>query len=329
MAQSDSKTAVTLAVAGNAFLAVMKGLAFFFSGSGAMLSEAIHSVADTGNQALLYVGIRRSERPANALFHYGFGAERFFFALMSAVGIFVLGCGVTLYHGVHLLLHPVVPQVGWLDFAVLGLGLLVDGAVLGKAVMVVRNQKGQTPFFRYLKESTDPTLAAVLLEDGVACFGILVALAGIGAAQATGSSIPDAVATLTIAMLMGAIAFWLGYKNRSLILGSALPPEQHKEVVDFLRAQPSVSKVSRAKSRIVGAGRFRFTAEIDWNADVLADRQQEWVEGHWPAEAADRRRFTQQFAERLTQSIADEVDRLEGELRVAFPQLQHLDLEDD
>ncbi|MEE8467163.1 MAG: cation diffusion facilitator family transporter, partial [Planctomycetota bacterium] len=261
----SSQTAVSLAVLGNAFLTVIKFVAFAFSGSGAMLSEAVHSLADTGNQALLFVGIRRSERPADATFHYGFGAERFFFALMSAVGIFVLGCGVTVYHGVHTLLHPPQLTIGWMVYAVLGLSLVVDGLVLWKAVGVVRAQQGERGFFEHLRRSSDPTLAAVLLEDSVACIGVLVAAIGIGCATLTGSSVPDAIATLIIGGMMGFIAIWLGYKNRSLILGPAIPSDVERDVLEYLRAQPSVERVHDVKTRVVGADRFRFKAEVDWN----------------------------------------------------------------
>ncbi|MCA9001441.1 MAG: cation diffusion facilitator family transporter, partial [Planctomycetes bacterium] len=216
MAGSESTKAVLLAVLANLGLAIIKLIAFLVSGSGAMLSEAIHSIADTGNQALLFIGIRRSERPANATFHYGFGAERFFFALMSAAGIFVLGCGVTLYHAVHMLMHPEPPHTGWIDFAVLGVSLVVEGGVLLRALAVVNRQRGQVPLLAYLRKSSDPTLAAVLLEDGVACLGVVVAFVGIGAARLTGSGLPDAIATLVIGLLMGFIAVWLGFKNRSL-----------------------------------------------------------------------------------------------------------------
>jgi len=97
---------VLFAVLGNGTLTVIKFVAFLISGSGAMFSEAVHSAADTGNQMLLFLGARRSERPADQMFHYGYGSERFLFSLLAALGIFVLGCGVTVYHGIEGLVHP-------------------------------------------------------------------------------------------------------------------------------------------------------------------------------------------------------------------------------
>ncbi|MCP5023513.1 MAG: cation diffusion facilitator family transporter [bacterium] len=330
MAGTDSTKAVLLAVLANLFLSVTKLAAFLFSGSGAMLSEAIHSAADTGNQLLLFIGIRRSERPADATFHYGFGAERFFFALMSAAGIFVLGCGVTMYHGIHMLLHPEPPHSGWLNYAVLGLSLVVEGGVLLKALGVVNKERGKTPLLEYLRKSSDPTLAAVLLEDGVACLGVLVAFAGIAIAQSTGNPTADAIATLVIAGLMGFIAVWLGYKNRSLILGQSLPAETQSQVIDFLESQDTVEGVSRAKSIVVGADSFKFSAEIDWNGSALGERLVPWVQDNLPSKGSDALTpFCQEFGERMTQLVADEVNRIEGELRTRHPELIHLDLEDD
>ncbi len=330
MAGTESTKAVFLAVLANSFLSVTKLAAFLFSGSGAMLSEAIHSAADTGNQLLLFIGIRRSERPANATFHYGFGAERFFFALMSAAGIFVLGCGVTMYHGIHMLMHPSTPETGWLDFVVLGLSLVVEGAVLYKALGVVHAERGDTPVVTYLRNSSDPTLAAIILEDGVACLGVVVALVGIGLAKMTGNPMPDAIATLIISFLMGFIAIWLGYKNRSLILGQAMPAETQDKVVGFLEAQESVESVSKAKSLVVGADNFKFSAEVDWDGALLGERLVPWAKETLGEQyEGDLTPFCREFGARMTQMVAEEVNRIEKALREQHPELTHLDLESD
>ena len=139
---ASGRGAVIAALVGNSFLTVIKFVAFAYSGSGAMMSEAIHSLADTGNQSLLYLGVRRSEKQADTMFHYGYGAERFLFALLSAVGIFILGCGVTIYHGIHTLIHPPDLTVSWIIFAVLGVSFLLDGAVLLVAIRAISVEKG-------------------------------------------------------------------------------------------------------------------------------------------------------------------------------------------
>ncbi|MFT5051437.1 MAG: zinc transporter 9 [Chlamydiales bacterium] len=331
MAGSSSTSAVLFALVGNAGLTVLKFVAFGISGSGAMLSEAVHSFADTGNQGLLYLGIKRSERPADAAFHYGFGADRFFYSLMSAVGIFVLGCGVTLYHGVHSLLHPPELHITALPFVVLGISLVVDGYVLRKAVHVVNERRGDEGFLRFLRTSSDPTLAAVLLEDGVACVGVLVAMLGIILSQVTGSHLPDVMATFLIGGMMGGIAIWLGLKNKALILGPSIPKAIQQDCLAFMEAQDSVEHVRVVRTRIVGADRFNFAAEVDWNGRALGEPLADWVGEQLErlTDPEERRAFAREFGEKVTEALGDEIDRIESELRERHPELTILDLESD
>ncbi len=222
-----------------------------------MLSEAIHSFADTANQSLLYLGIQKSQRPADRRYHWGYGGERFLYALLSAVGIFVFGCGVTMYHGIHSLLHPPDIALSWITFAVLGVALVVDGWVLSTAVREVNNKRDGKKFWQFVRQSSDPTLLAVLFEDAVATLGVIVAMVGIWLTHVTGNPIFDAISSIVIASMLGLIAIWLGYRNRQLILGPAIPEEIENGVREYLLAQPSVETVRRVRTRIVASDRFR------------------------------------------------------------------------
>jgi zinc transporter 9 len=327
----SSKGAVVGALIGNGILTFVKLGAFVVSGSGSMFSEAVHSFADTINQALLFVGIRRSERPADALFHYGYGADRYLYSLLSAVGIFVLGCGVTVYHGIHDLIHP--PEVGtsWVPLVVLGVSLVVEGIVLAFAARVVWAKKGEQSLWEYLRNTTDPTVAAVLLEDAVACIGVLVALVGIGLAQVTGDPTFDAIAAIMIGLLLGAVAVLLGIRNRALLLGPAIPPALQAEVEAFLRSQPTVQRLRRARSKIVGAYRFRFQAELDFNGRALGSRMVALVHERYGVldKLEERERFAADFGEHLLDELGHEVDRIEAALTERFPTLVYVDLEAD
>ena len=331
MADTSSKSAVLLALAGNAFLTVIKFVAFGFSRSGSMFSEAMHSLADTANQALLFLGIRRSERRADAKFHYGYGGERFLFALLSAVGIFVLGCGVTVYHGVSSLLDPHDLQPSWIDFVVLGIAFCVDGFVLLKALSAINKQRGDKGLIQFLRTTTDPTISAVLLEDAVACIGVLVAVTGILLAWWTGNPVFDALGSIVIGALMGLIAVFLGYRNRSLILGQAMPAEMQQEAIEFLESQPTVESVRAVQSLIIGANSFKLKAEVDWDGRVLAERYFGWIEEH--KEMLDtkegREEFAREFGELITEAVAEEIDRIEKELFKRWPNLTWVDLESD
>ncbi len=328
---SHKQGAVFFALLGSAFLAAIKFVAFFLSGSGAILSEAIHSTADTGNQALLYTGIRRSQRPPDSRYHYGYGADRYLYALLAAVGIFVLGCGVTVYHGVEALLSPHPIELSWLSFAVMGVALVLEGAVWLMAAREVMARKGKQRLIDFVRKSSDPTLLAVLFEDSIAILGIFVATGGILLAALTGQVIYDAVSSLVIGGLLGFTAMWLGYRNRQLILGPAIPPELQAEVVAFLESQPSVQKVRLVRTRIVAADRFTIAAELDYDGRYLGRLHADWLASH-PCDLDDpeqRAEMAGEFGERLLDELGKEVDRIEAALLERFPRLRHVTLESD
>ncbi len=327
----DSKGAVFAALVCNTFLAVVKFVAFAFSGSGSMFSEGMHTLADAANQGLLYLGIKRSEKAPDAMFSYGYGGERFLFALLSAVGIFVLGCGVTVYHGISSLLKPHPLQIKWWLFLILGLSFVLNGWVLWKAIQAVNKQRGSTPFMKFLKTTTDPTISAVLLEDGIACLGVIIAVIGIGLSAVTRNSAFDAIGSIIIGGMLGFVAVWLGYQNRSLILGRSIPQDVQDKAIDYLKAQPSVQGVRTVKTRIVGADTFKLKADIDWNGRWFGEQQLAWVTEHKAGIATDEgsKEFAAAFGERIAEAIANETNRIEAELRALVPQLKYLDLEGD
>ena len=327
----SSRSAVVIALLGNGGLTIIKFAAFVFSGSGAMFSEAIHSLADTVNQGLLFVGIRGSEKPADALFPYGYGADRYLYSLLSAVGIFVLGCGVTVYHGVHSLLHPPELSLSWVPLAVLGVSFVVEGSVLLTAARVVWSKKGDLSLIQYLRSTSDPTAAAVLLEDAVACAGVLVAFVGIGLAQLTGNAVFDALGAIIIGLMLGAVAVWLGIRNRALLLGPAIPRDLQAKVESFLRELPEVQRIRRVRTRIVGADRFRFQAELDFDGRVLGARLAQFVHERAPDlhDEAAREKFAADFGEQLLDELGREVDRIEAQLGEKYPRLKYVDLEAD
>lgn len=330
---ASSKGAVLGALIGNSVLTVIKFTAFWLTGSGAMFSEAIHSAADAANQGLLFVGIRSSERPADNAFHYGYGYDRYLFSLLSAVGIFVFGSGLTVYHGVHSALHPEPVESSWISYAVLGISLLVDGVVLAGAVRAIWAKKGSQSLFAYLRTTSDPTVAAVLLEDAVATLGVLVAAGAIALTEVTGNSLFDAIGAIAIGCMLGLVAIWLGIKNRELLLGPAIPKRIWEGVMAYLEQHPAVGKVRKPKSRVVGAGQFRFAAEIEFDGRYLGEKLVGVVDEHVArdalAEVAGRKAFAGEFGERLVTLVGDEVDEIERELRRRYPELVHVDIEAD
>ena len=327
------KSAVLYAVIGNGFLTVIKLLAFIATGSGALMSEAVHSFADTANQGLLHVGNLRSNKPADERYQYGYGAERYVFALFSAMGIFVLGCGVTVYHGVHSLFHPPDLEISWIAFAVLGISFVIEGLVLLAAIREINRERGKSGFFAFMAASTDPTLIAVVLEDFVASLGVLVAAAGIGLAWWTGNPAFDSLSSIVIGVMLGLLAVWLGVRNRQLILGPSVGSEKSEAVVSFLEEQVSIESVRKVRTRIVGAKQFRLAADVDWNGHELGRLQADWLreriaQGDLKSDEAYEK-LAMEFGDRLLESLGDEVDRIEAKLSDKFPQLANIDIEAD
>jgi len=325
------KGAVFQAMIGNGFLTIIKFVAFGLSRSGAMFSEAVHSAADTANQALLFIGIRKSQKEADDKYHYGYGGERYLYALLSAVGIFILGAGVTIYHGIDSLIRPHDVNISWIDYSVLGISIVIDGWVFAAAIREANHEKGDQSLFKFIKSSTDPTLVAVLFEDFVAVLGASIAIIGLLIADLTGIAVFDSITSIVVGLLLGGIAVWLGMRNRELILGPSIPSELQDEVVEFLRAQPSVEKVRYVRTRIAAADRFTLAAEIDYNGHYLGELHAEWVEEQLSSGAAakDHTRFSAEFGERMMDALAKEVDRIEAALRKEFPKLNDIALESD
>lgn len=324
-----SKGAVFAALACNTFLAAIKFVAFAFSGSGSMFSEGMHTLADAANQGLLYFGIKKSERSPDAAHAYGYGGERYFYSLLSAVGVFVLGCGVTVYHGVHTLITQEPLRVKWWLFLILGISFALSSFVLWKAVKASKTMRGKQSLLQFIRTTNDPTIAAVLLEDVVACISVFVALAGIGLSALLNSPIPDSIGSIVIGGMLGMVAIWLGVVNRSLLLGKAIPLEIKDDVIAFLKSQPSVDEVHAVQTRVIGADQYKFKAEVDWNGRWIGEQLEPWTKDNktkLTGEGGDKQ-FSGEFGEQVVALLGREVDRIEKELNTKYPVLKFLDLE--
>lgn len=328
-----SKTAVYAAIVGNVLVTAAKFTAFLFSGSGAMLSEAIHSFADLGNQCLLAIGIKRSERPADMDHPYGYSREQFVWALMAGVGIFFLGCGVTVYHGIELLLHPGHLESMNLALAVLLVSFVIEGASGFIAVWSIKKSAGTTPFFQYVLHGTDSMGVAVLLEDSAALIGILTAIFGIVMVQVTGSVMWDAIATIVVGLLLGTVAIFIIVKNRDMLVGRRISTSEESAVLDIIQRDPLVEGIHDAKSLVLGPDKFRFKAEVDFDGRAIARKL---MAGRDMAQVLDGLRspsdleaWLEGWSEEVVHEVGAEIDRIEAEIKAKVPGARHVDLEAD
>jgi zinc transporter 9 len=325
---STSIKAVVAALLGNTFVAAIKVLAFVMSGSGAMLSEAIHSIADTGNQVLLFIGLRRGSRPSDDRFHYGYGGERFVFGMLSAAGIFFLGCGITVYHGVTSLIDPHMPQLTSVTFIVLALSALVEGGVLMFAVRSVLVEKGEMSFFRYVRERADPATVAILLEDGAAVLGLGIAAGGIVMSYVTGRPEFDAMSSIVVGGVLGVVAVYLVRENRELLLGRAVPEGVEAKFVDILLKHASVRSVAAVMTRQMTPEAYKFSAKITLDNDALALHvDDELRDGKWALSGKARGKTLRRITSITTDRIACEIEKIEAAVRAEIPQATYIDLE--
>ena len=324
---ASSVKAVIAALIGNTFVTIIKLIAFALSGSGAMLSEAIHSFADTGNQLLLFIGLKRARKEADDRFHYGYGGERFVFGMLSAAGIFFIGCGITIYHGVTSIITPREVHATTLTFIVLAISFVVEGSVLMFAVRGIARQRGEVPFWEYVRERADPAAVAILLEDGAAVLGVTLAAGGIAASYFTGNPIFDSVVSLVIGLLLGVVAFYLVSQNREHLLGRAVPEGVEDRFVDVVLKHPSVRSIRDVKTRELTPESYILKAEITFDNDYIAERVNRSSLENISFDGPKRDRAMRRMTALVTDLIATEIAQLEHEIRAVIPQAKHIDIE--
>ena len=332
-----SKTAVIGAISANSLVMVAKFAGFFMTGSGTMLAEGIHSAADVGNQALLLVGMKRSQQPPDEEHPFGYGRDAFIWSLMSAVGIFFVGCGVTVAHGVHALLAGGEHDAGssTLNLGILTLALVAEGASLAVAVRAIHAEAKARDlgFFEHVRTTDDPFGVAVLLEDTAAVLGVIIALVAVGLGALTHEHYWDGIGSIVIGVLLGCVALFLMQKNRDMLIGRSISKADRQRVRDLLEGDEAVEKVALQRAVIEGADSWRISAEIELDGRHLANK---WLEGKDPAEvyadAADPDAFLgflAEFADDIVEMTGDEVDRIEARIREAIPRATNVDLEPD
>lgn len=255
MAGGSSAKPVTIyaAIAANFLIAVSKFIVAGITGSSAMLSEGIHSVADTGNQLLLLLGVRRSRVPPDALHPFGHGKELYFWSLVVAIVLFGVGGGMSLYEGIIHLQHPEPIENPLWSYAVLFIGVVVEGAawlIALRAILEVRGQ-GQS-LWQAVRTSKDPAVFTVLGEDTAALLGLLVAFLGVFLSHRLDMPALDGVASLIIGVILIVVASFLAFESRDLIIGECANPALVKGVRGVLEDEAAVERVERLLTMHLG-----------------------------------------------------------------------------
>ncbi len=275
MAGSESKTLIILALIANALIAVMKFIAAAITGSTAMLAEGYHSVADSGNQVFLLRGAAVSRYGPTVRHQFGRGKELYFWSLMVAVFLFVAGAVVSFTEGLERFRHPEeTTDLAW------SLGVLSAAAVFEiviafwPAVKEFNRRRGSRKVWRSIRESKDPALMVVLFEDTAAVLGVFIAIAGILMGEWTGNERWDGAASMTIGVLLAAVAFLVAYEVKSMLVGESASREVRSQIRTAVLAHPNVETIGRLLTMHMGPTDIVVNLEVDF-ADGLRDTEVE------------------------------------------------------
>jgi cation diffusion facilitator family transporter len=295
----ESTGTVIVAGLANLAIAAAKAVAGVLSGSAAVLSEAVHSLADTLTEILLFIALRRGSRPADPEHPFGHGKSAYLWALLAAAGTLVLGAGFAIYRGMRTIAEGSDESGHFLvAYVVLGVSFALEGVSLLRAVRQLRLGAARytVTVLRFLRRTPDTTVKAVTLEDSAALVGLVLAALGLGLTQLTGSSVPDGVASILIGVLLAVVAILLISTNVSLIVGQAPGPRLQSGIRAELEALPDVTEVLEVMAMYLGPDSLLVAARIH-------------------------------FAEASVAGLAASADEAERRLRARFPVITHVFLD--
>lgn len=297
--QEGSTKAVVVAFFANLGIAAAKFFGFVVTGSGSMLAESVHSVADSSNQGLLLLGGKRAKRTATSAHPFGYGRERYFWSFVVALVLFSLGSLFALYEGQEKLRHPHEIESVTLAVGILLVAVVFEGFALRTAVKESRHVMGEQSWWQFITHSKSPELPVILLEDSGALVGLLFALTGVGLAQATGNTGFDAAGTIAIGLLLGVIAVILAIEMKSLLIGESASPEMEGKIRTAMEGDDAVQRVIHMRTQHMGPDELLVGAKLELDAHLG-------------------------FA-----AVATAVNRIERSVRDACPQARMIYLEPD
>ena len=269
MKKSGSKWVVLAALIGNGLIAFTKFIAAGITGSSAMLSEAIHSVVDTGNQGLLLWGMRRASKPADEQHPFGYGMELYFWTFVVAILVFAIGSGVSLYEGISKLMAPVEVQRPMVNYIVLSAAMVFEAVAWGVAFREFRRRKGDTQgYFEAVQLSKDPTVFTVLFEDSAAMLGLIVAFVGLLMAQYSGDPSYDALASIAIGVILACTASVLAYESKGLLIGEAASKEVRTGIRRILSQERTIISINEILTMHLGPEDVLLTISLDFTDSI-------------------------------------------------------------
>jgi cation diffusion facilitator family transporter len=283
----------------NFVIAAIKAFAAFFTKSGAMTAEALHSFSDCGNQVLLLIGVKRAARPADDQHPFGYGRALYFWSFLVALMLFSGGGVFSIYEGIHKLLEPSPVEHIGIGIAILVVSLVLEGYATFSNVKELNRRKGKSSFLRFLRITKDSDLVVVFCENAAAVLGLLLAIVAMGLASVTGDGRFDAGGTLAIGLVLVGVAVFLAVKIQSLLIGESADPEIHDSVHRACKSTEGFCEILHVRSVQQGPGEVLLALKASFE-DALTPRQ-----------------------------IADAINVFEAQIRKAHPEVQWIYVEPD
>ena len=266
--QEGSKKAIAAAFFANLGIAIAKFIGFLITASAGLLAESFHSLADTGNQGLLLLGSSRGKRNPSKSHAFGYGRERYFWAFVVAMILFSLGGLFAIYEGVNKFRHPHETEYLLVAIAVLAFAVILESYSLATAIREARKLAGRTPLFEFIRESRQPELPVVLLEDIGAETGLVVALIGVTMTAITGNPRWDAGASILIGVILVLIALFLAAETKSMLIGESVAHGDEVKLVDAIESDPLVKRLIHMRTQHIGPEQILVAAKIEFDHDL-------------------------------------------------------------
>ncbi len=305
---------VNVAISVNALVTCLKFFVAITGGSATMLAEAIHSLADTANQALLWIGLKRSKIGPSKEFPFGRGQERFVWGLISACGIFFVGAGVTVYHGIHGLMYGHEPELNLWTVMVLMVSFFAEG---GSFLIAWHERK-----------KGDTANLAVLMEDSAAVTGVIIACVALTLAHYTGKPYWDSIGSIIIGIILGVIALVLIRENLHYLIEKASPKELQEEVREVLESFPLVEDVKDIRMIVLTPESHTVRAEVEINGYLLVKEMEDSLRDDFQEVETfgDFLQFCAAFANRVTRTVGAKIDEMEDTLKKKISYLKYVDI---
>ena len=277
MSSPSSSRAIIAALIGNSLIAISKFIAASYTGSSAMFSEGVHSVVDSGNQLLLLYGVKRSKKPADSNHPFGYGKELYFWSFVVAILIFGLGAGICFYEGIHKISSPQPVTNPLINYAVLGLAIIIEGWTCWVAATEFKKSKGDLGWVEAIRRSKDPALFTVLFEDTAALLGLLVALIFLTLSEFLNLPVLDAIASLIISFILAVTAGLLAFECKGLLTGEGAREEVVKGINQIIDESHGIKHVNEVLTLHLGPEDILLNVSLDFEDNLSSGEVEEAI----------------------------------------------------